>query len=165
MLLNEIFDTNVEVKWSPVSSGHRGKFELDGDQYEIQIDDYELKLPSGSFDLVDVGFTCNGSYALTGKGSASKVFGAVFHALIPKLNELEPDIILFGVHSRNNAAEGRKAVYSKLGSWFSRGGSWKYQSEWLNTANGSYQFLAKEKPTEKDRDVLRGYAASIERKP
>lgn len=56
MIINEIFDTKVDVSWKESANGFRGKFTLEDHLYEIRINEYEADL-SKRYSLIDIGFT------------------------------------------------------------------------------------------------------------
>lgn len=164
MFLNEIFDTKIEVAWSKSSTSRVGKFQLDSADYEIQLDELQIHLPSGDYSVLDVGFTSDGSHVTTDKFNSAKVFGAIFNSIPEQIAEINPDVILFGAHNKNGSVESRKSLYAKLASWFSRGSDYQYCSDWLVSKNGSYKFLAKSKPTGEDLEFLQKFVESIPQK-
>lgn len=161
MLLNEIFDTKPTCNWNTTATGFIGEFDLDDYQYQIHLDEYTLNL-SKSYDLIDFGFTRNGNWHITNDtASSAKVFGAIMNSAIPKIKQISPDIILFGIHLKNGAMESRESLYDKLAKWYMRGSSYKVISDWVSTANGKYKMISKTEITADDLNKLKEFALSI----
>jgi hypothetical protein len=162
MLINEIFNTVVDVKWTEHKTGHVGEFKLDNKQYKIQVDEYEVRL-SKLYSIIDFGFTRDGSWELTNdnRTSSGKIFGAIMNSFIPKINKLKPDIIVFGVNNRNGYVDERKSLYSKLASWWCRGTSFRIPIEWEKTPNGQYTVLTKGEIPDSDVEAIKDFIKSI----
>lgn len=160
--LIEILNTKLDISWTDKPDGLYGTFDLDNTvSYEIQLKDFEATLTSKKFYIVEIGFSANGKFVLTNKGGASKVFGAVINGIIPKLKELKPDIILFGLNNTNSAIESRKTLYSALASWYQRGSSFTHLTDWILTPNGQYKLLSKGDLTDHDLEEINSYAKDV----
>ena len=161
MLLNEIFDTNPDVKWKKVDNTYYGIFDLEDHKYKIHLDEYELKL-SKVYSLIDFGFTRDGEWTVAAeKKMAAKVFGALFNSMVPKIRELNPDIIMFGINNKNSAIESRKSLYEKLAIWYCKGSAYEQVIKWVQTPNGEYTLLAKGKLVASDIKAIEEYANKV----
>lgn len=165
LIINEIFDTNVDIKWLITPVGYRGKFVLYDHEYEIQLDELQVDLDK-PYTVIDFGFTRDGKWETANEPkTASKVFGIIFNAFIKKLNEIKSDMVLFGVNYINGSVESRKSLYDRLTSWYCRASRYDPISDWVKTPNGEYRILSCVKLTEKDVEILNNYIKSLANKP
>jgi ABC-type Fe3+-hydroxamate transport system substrate-binding protein len=144
--LLEILNTKVPVKWT--SSGHEnsGEFEIDGVKFQIQANEF---VGLGSLDVVDVGFTREGlTKAVESDKPSARIVGAVFNALIDKLLELKPDVILMSVQKTSGLIESRKSIYDIMIRWTLRRLGFNYSGEWIENNDAFYKISGKDKPSD-----------------
>jgi len=146
--LLEILNTSVEVDWRSTDNGVRGQFTLDGELFEIVIDEYEVS----DKILVDFGFTRNGKIdAINSNINASKILGAVLNASIPKIKEANPDFIMIAVFKKSGLVESRKSLYELLCRWFQKRLGTNYISDWQESSEAFFKIMAlKDSPSEEE---------------
>ena len=152
MKLLEILNTVVTTKWNTTLNGIKGTFSLDGEDYGIMIDEYDVQ---GKV-LVDFGFDRNQTIdAVKSDKNASKILGAVLNSAIPKIKEVQPDFILIAVYKSSGLTESRKSLYELLCKWFQKRMGINFISEWQETTNAFFKIMAlKEHPTAEQIDVF-----------
>ena len=159
MLLNEIFDTRNEVVWKSTPSGARGYFQIDDEEYVIDVDEYTIQLEAGEKSVIDVGFRKGQSSQLTGDQKPARVIGSVLFGLRSKVEELKPNIIMFGALNKNGEVERRKAVYARIAALLSKTTNYNHLSEWYKFVGGEYAFMADFVPTASDEELIEKLAA------
>lgn len=159
MLLNEIFDTDNKVIWSSSDGVHEGSFLIDGEEYFIDVEEYSIQLNSGIKSALDIGFRKDKSSILTGDQKPARVIGSVLSGLKYKVNELTPDIIMFGALYKNGEVEKRKALYQRIASLLSKTTKYNHLSKWYKFDGGEYAFMANFTPTEKDEEIIQKLAS------
>ena len=159
MLLNEIFDTDNKVIWSYQNDVHEGAFDIDGEQYFIDVEEYTIDLDSGAKTAIDIGFRKNKSSALTGDQKPARVIGSVLSGLKSKVNELDPDIIMFGALDKNDEVQKRKALYQRIASLLTKTTKYNHLSKWYKFEGGEYAFMSNFIPTEKDEEIIQKLAS------
>ena len=106
--LGELFDpaTAFELEWDETFAPdelHASAYDRQGRTINIDF------VPIGG-DAVDIEFTRGGSYDITGRGDAERVFGTVMQAITTYLSEYRrPDYILF-----SGKESSRNKLYLKL---------------------------------------------------
>ena len=87
MLLNEIkFDKTAEVEWSnPSANKHLGEFSFEGSNYQIDLNETAIDLPSGKKSVVDIAFRKNLKSSLSGDNVPFSVIGPILNALREEL--------------------------------------------------------------------------------
>jgi hypothetical protein len=158
MLLNEIFNTQNKVTWSGTDAGLEGYFDIDGDEYIIDAEEYEIDLPSGKKSALDVGFRKGLSSRLTGDQKPARVLGSVLNGLQQKVNELSPNIIMFGALDVNGEVEKRKIIYAKAASLLRKTTKFNHLSQWFKFSGGEYAFLADFIPSDEDIRTIKQIA-------
>ena len=154
MLLNEIFDTKNSVSWKNTSSGYEGSFEVDGELYTIDVEEYSIELSSGKKSVIDVGFKKNGSSNLTGDAKPARVLGSLLNGLSQKSKELKPNIIMFGALTINGQVEKRMEIYDRAASLIRKSTAYDYKSRWYKISVGIYMFIADFTPSEEDEKLI-----------
>jgi hypothetical protein len=81
--------------------------------------------------------------------------------MVPKIRELNPDIIMFDINNKNGAIESRKSLYEKLATWYCKGSSYEQVIKWVQTPNGEYMLLAKGKLVASDIKAIEEYANKV----
>jgi len=160
--LTEVFDSKRDLKWSENGSKHRASFDLNGYNYTIHIDEYDIKLVE-THTLLDIGFSydtpnnADDTQKMTNLyNNPSEILGIVANGLYNKLQTINYDIILFGAHPKNGGKDARVRVYDFLskrymkaeGMWRSRLSSAKY---------GEYFLLSVNKLSDSDKEIIDGY--------
>jgi hypothetical protein len=84
--------------------------------------------------------------------------------MIPKIKEIKPDSILFGMNNKNGHVEDRKRLYEKIAKMYSRGSSYTNMSDWVKSKNGEYMILTKQSLTSDQKDKIDEFVASIPEK-
>lgn len=144
MNLIEILDTKVPVEWKVNGHQHLGAFSLDHRKYVIQLDEYDT---DNDLTLVDFGFTTDGMInAVNFNKNASSILGAVLNGALPKLRDLNPDVILVSVQKDSGMVESRKNVYSALIRWAGKQlVGYHFIPEWIENTIGFYKLISKNK--------------------
>ena len=158
MLLNEIFDTQNKVTWATDGSNHEGSFEVDGEQYFIDAEEYTIQLASGIKSAMDIGFRKGKSSELTGDAKPGRVIGSVLAGLKEKVSELHPDIVMFGVLNKNGEVQKRKVLYQRIASLLSKTTNYHHLSKWYTFGSGEYAFMANFIPSEADEELIKKLA-------
>ena len=164
MRLDEIFSSKFPTTWKTTPSGYEGQFTIDADLITVVLDEYEIVLNDRPCSLLDFGFKKNNSWKLQPNSSQFKTFGGVFNAVIPKINSLKPQVILFGAQNRNGSVEERVKAYHTMSRMLAKGSSYQYESEWFKTANGTYKYISSVEPTEQDLKNITDTAESVQQK-
>ena len=159
MLLNEIFDTRNKVTWQAVPNGFEGQFDVDGEKYILDIEAYDLDLPSGSRVALDVGFRKGQSSKLTSDQKPARVLGSVLAGLKDKITELKPNIIMFGAVEKNGEVQKRKELYARLASLMTKTTDFYHLSRWYAFDGGEYAFMADFNPSEEDEKAIERLAS------
>jgi hypothetical protein len=98
--LLEVLNTKVPVTWREIDTGFRGKFEIDSEPYTIHIDEYDVVLDK-TLQMIDLGFTRGeNDWSIQNLHKASRILGAVLNGAVPKINLIDPDLILFGINNK-----------------------------------------------------------------
>lgn len=166
MLINEIFNTKADIIWNQTSSGYRGTFTLDDHTYVIHGDDYTLQLPSNpEVSLPDVGFTIKTESGESWKPSnlnknAAKILGIVKNGIHELIQRIKPDIILFGAHYKNEDAQTRISIYTRIAKMIAKPNGW-YLKEAIKTANGEYIMVSTFNFTKEDNEIIDNFAKQI----
>lgn len=161
MLLNEIFNSKFPVSWKTTPTGFEGSLTVDEQEVVVILDEYELKIDGKIYSLVDFGFKKNGSWELQPDGNQFKVLGGVFNSAVPKINSLKPDFLLFGAQNKNGNVEERVKAYQTFSRLLAKGSSYSFESDWFKTANGTYKYVGKFKPSEQGLKDIFDTAASV----
>lgn len=160
MLLNEIFNTNNKVTWKTTEKGFEGSFDIDQEKYFIDADEYELILPSGKKSVLDIGFRKGKTSTPTGDNKPGRVVGSVLNGLKSKVDELKPDIVMFGALDKNGEIEKRKVIYTRIASLLVKTTSYNHLSDWFKIKGGEYAFLANFIPSLEDEQAIQALAAN-----
>ena len=159
MKLNEILDTVSKTTWSTSPSGLVGSFELDGEKFFIDIDEYDIDLASGTKLVLDVGFRKGRSGKLTGDQKPGRVLGSVLSALKSKVQELQPNVVMFGVLDKNGEVQKRKELYHRLASLISKTTKFDHLSDWVKFDGGEYAYLTDFELSDDDLRIIEKLAA------
>lgn len=168
MLLNEIrLDIKADITWSkPSPSKHLGEFVLGLDTYQIDLNELEIELSSGSKKILDIAFRKNGESSLTGDNKPFRILGPILHALREILPKINPDILTFGVLNEHGNTEKRKSVYSNLNFLMSKFTGFSQYNKWIDIGIGEYTFAVKssEGISRQDSEAMEKWLASIKDK-
>jgi len=159
MNILEILNTRVPITWSIIKSHeHRGAFSFDGDDYEIQIDEFET---NDGISLADVGFTKNGKITISDSGGkAASILGVITNGVADKLAELKPDVVMVGVSKGSGHEANRRSLYDAIIKWISRKTKYSLFSGWVEGSKGFFQLLST-KPLTNEQEAL--FTAEITR--
>lgn len=153
MKLFEILQTTVPIKWTHSGNQHRGSFTIEGrpDKYVIQIDEYD----AGGKTLADFGFVTNGDItAKESNTSSAKIIGAVLNGSLPKIKEIDPDVILIAVNKTSGLVDSRKSLYTTLVSWLKKRSSFHFESDWVENDNGFFKLISKVKLSDDEMSLF-----------
>lgn len=152
MNLLEILNTNPKIQWKQKHHQHFGKFELEGAEFTIQLDEFEVNGKT----LVDFGFVTEGSHlAKEGNKPAAKVIGAVLNGAVPKIKEINPEFILIAVDKSSGLVESRKSIYDALHRLLQRNLDFTYASDWVENSKAFYKiFGRKQKPSNEEIELF-----------
>lgn len=149
MKLLEIFDTRPEVKWTRDDHRNYGSFALDGVTYTLEADGYEAL----NLNLLDIGFNREGSIsAVRGEKPAAKVIGAVMNGLLPKIKELNPDVVLLSVQKSSGLVESRKSIYDAMLRLLMQQTRFTTTTPWVENENGFYKLLSQRRLTAEEEE-------------
>jgi hypothetical protein len=117
-IINEIFDTKIPVEsWTHNGNESIGALTVDDDEFRIKLEHlfYQVKtLPRKEFINVTFAKSVNGEWSekltLDGKG-ASKILGAIMHAVIDELSNHKYDAIVFAA---TDNVDRRMHIYNSL---------------------------------------------------
>ena len=150
MNLLEILNSKTLVNWRHSTNEHRGVFMFDQQKITIHLDEYEYEDKL----LIDFGFDNNGSFkALNEKKSAARLIGNVLNGAVPKIQSLNPDLILIAISKDSGLVESRKSLYNTIISWLLKRTSFLYCSEWQENKFRYFKVIAKKIP--KDSDLIK----------
>jgi hypothetical protein len=145
----EVLDTKpAGIKWKQVEHQNVGTFQLDGDDFEIQLDEF---VTVDGKSVVDFGFTKNGKSDLVGSNkSAAKIIGSVLNGATTKIEQLNPDIILISVFKKTGGVESRKSLYATITKWMQRRTGYTYSSDWMENKDAFFKIVSKDTPSPED---------------
>ena len=142
MLLSEIkFNKKVDVIWNQNGNNLIGTFKLDSDTFQIDLNLFEITLSSKTVNALDIAFRKNLRSDLTHDNKPFNVFGPVVNAIKSKLDDLNVDIILFGVLNKDGKTQERLDVYHKLSFFMSKSTSFGSCSKWYDIGVGKYTYM------------------------
>jgi hypothetical protein len=123
MLINEIFDSTVQVDWSADRSTAIGKFTVEDENYKIRIEAGTYEFNQKTYNIANVGFLKSkgeiDSLELTGNNkNSAKVLGAVINGVSSKIHEYDLDAIIFMAADH---AEKRMKIYNWIARKFNKG--------------------------------------------
>ena len=143
--LHEMLETEADhVEWRTLDGfKHRGAFELDGSEVEIELDEYDAI----GLHLVDFGFSVNGSVQFVGdERPSSRLAGAVLNAARGKIAELDPDLVLISVKKGTGKESSRRSSYDVFAARLIRQRLFHhtFSTDWLENDAGWYKIFSKE---------------------
>jgi len=160
MLLTEILDSKANISWERTTEGFSGSFHVDGDEYQIQLDEYDAALSSGARSVVKLGFTMNGKSTLTNKFNSAKILGIILNSASAKIKTLNPDIVFFGAHHKNGSVDKRMQIYGRLANWYAKNNGYSYCQRSVNTSFAEYAIISKDELSGDDLAVVEAAAKS-----
>ena len=138
LILNEILNTKIAVdSWHKDGEKDIGVMHIDNDAYHVILEPVSYnEIPDHPLIVVNVAFeklvNNQSTQEMTGDNkSASKVIGAITHALHDRLQQYHCDVIIFV--AKDNVAK-RMRVYNYVASHFGAGFSRRRENIKLNSA-------------------------------
>lgn len=142
--LTELYDskTSFPIEWD----SQFGPKEMHGRAYDRQGGYIDIKFVPIRNDVVDVEFSRNDSYDMTGGGDANRVLGTVLEAFRYYLSGYQPKIFIFSAKGGS-----RSKVYQSLINRFAQSAGYKQ----FNTSKLSPETKAKIGSSNTDVMILR----------
>lgn len=166
MLINEIFNTVVDINWKYHDGKRTGPFKLGELIYTIKADDWQISIPTPTgekvLDFMDVGFTAGDNIQTlepTKLYKGAKVFGAFVNGIKPIIAKVQPSVILFGARKKDEFFESRLSLYKRLADTYMKHSSYQYMIDGLETPKGSFVLLSKVKLTKEDVQFIKTFIA------
>lgn len=146
MVVNEIFNSTVNIKWFEDGSKLEGHFSVDDQVYVIQLEFAIYNFDSVDYQLLNVAFYRDGSglegddsdpYGLTNDTkNPAKVLGAIINGVAEKTKRIHVDALIFAAA---NNVEKRMKFYNKVAARFVKGFSTMIRD--VSGATGKFTIL------------------------
>ena len=149
--LFEIFNTKPDVKWTGIGGNYAGFFTLEGVNFNVYIDQisYDRK------KIIDVGFKTEGRQDIFNSGiSIGKILGAVINSLIPKIDAINPDIIVVVVMKTAGQVAERKSVYARIIHSLIKRIHFEYMTSWKETSKLFYMLVFKKQMSAEEENAI-----------